>query len=325
MSERLHAAPFLRHPDNIKISMADMLVALFPCAVMGTVYYGNRFLMMLGVSVLSALLCELAVSMLTLRRQTIGDLSAVVTGAIIALLLPTTAPVWYAIFASAFAILIVKWMFGGVGKNIFNPAVGGLVSVTLIDPGVMTQYAPQFAQLPLWTTPAADSFTPAVGILGQLKNGVTPSVSVLDLLIGRHPGAPGTVCILVILAAALYLLYRRILSLYIPLGVLGTVALIALLFPRTGDPGMSVLLELCSGGLLFCTFFCASDPVTSPNSVPGKILFGIGIGVMTMLIRYMGDMEDGVLFAILMMNSLSFAMDKVAWRLRPKGGVPSAV
>ena len=315
-------APHVRHTDSITVSMADVLLALLPCLAMGVYYYGVRLLLQSAVAVLTALVTELAFALILRRRPTVGDLTAVVTGLIISLLLPVGLAYRYFVLASAVAILVAKLMFGGVGKNIFNPALVGVTLVTLIDTAAATTcYAPH-TKLPLWGAVPAD--TPVTtGVLSLLKQGEGAEMpSLLNVFIGKAGDVPASVCLPVILAVGLYLVYRRIVSLHITLPLLGTVAVLALLFPRAGELTAATVPEVIGGGLIFCAVFCANDPVTTPNTVGGQVLFGIFTGIITMLIRWYGRFDDGIIFAVLIMNALSFALDKATRKLRgrDKGG-----
>ncbi len=316
---QIRPAPHIRHADNIKISMADVLVALLPCAVMATIYNGIRFLVLLSISVVTALVCELVISLVFLRKQTIGDLSAVVTGAICAMLLPASAPYIYAITAPATGIVIAKWLFGGVGKNVFNPALIGIATLILTNPTNMSSYPQPMQNLPLTATLSEGSYVLGASVLTGLKDSSTMLEDKVLMLVGNTAGAAGATCIIVIAASAAYLLYRRIISSHITFSILATVGVIALLFPRADGVLNSLCYELMGGSIVFCSVFCATDPVTTPNTASGKVFFGIGIGSITMLVRYFGEFNDGIIFAILIMNALSFAMDKLVWQVRPKG------
>lgn len=319
MTYQIRPAPHVRHSDNIKISMADVLAALLPCAVMATVYNGMRFLVILSISVLTALICELVISLVFSKKQTVGDLSAVVTGAICAMLMPASVPYIYAVIAPLIGITVAKWLFGGVGKNVFNPALIGIATLMLTNSAKMSDYASPMHNLSLDSSLTRDDYVLGTSVLTALKDSTPITEDKMLMLIGYTAGAAGATCILVILAAAAYLMYRRIISSHITFSVLATVAIISILFPRADGVINSLCYELMGGSLAFCSVFCATDPVTTPNTVSGKIFFGIGIGAITMLVRYFGDFNDGIVFAILIMNALSFAMDKLVWNVRPKG------
>lgn len=307
-------APHVRHTDSITISMADALIALIPCLVMGAYYLGSRLLVNCALAVVTALAAELLTAIAFHRRPTIGDLSAVVTALIIGMLLPVGIVYRYVVMATLAAILVAKGMFGGVGKNIFNPALVGVALVTLVNtPAMGTVYTG--GTFPLWGDVPA-GMTPAVGILSQLKTGEELTTSLFDAFVGRQAAVPAGVCIPVLLVSGAYLLYRRILSPQITLSAVVTVAVLAMIFQRAGDPLLSAGLELTAGSLLFCTVFCMGDPVTTPNTAPGQILFGVSVGLLTMLIRTYGRYDEGVVFAVLIMNSASFVLDKFIHRIR---------
>ncbi len=315
-------APHLRHSDGIAISMADVSIVLLPCVAMSCYYYGERMLMNCTVAVLSAVVTELIFSLLT-RKRAIGDLSAVVTGLIIAMLLPVGILYRYVVMAAVTSMSVAKAMFGGVGKNIFNPALCGVALVTLVNTQAASTVFEQGAGLPLLKAVDISTFTPVTGMLTYLKAGEIPAVSLFDAFVGRQPEIPAGVCIPIVAVAFLYLVYRKIASPNITLSMLLTVAAIAFFAPRTGASAESVGYELLAGSVIFCSVFCANDPVTTPNTASGQVLFGVFTGAITMLIRYYGVFDEGVIFAILIMNAMSFALDKFSHRVRPhrKGGV----
>lgn len=312
-------APHIRHADNIKISMADVLVALFPCGVMATIYNGVRFLILLGICIATAVICELILSLVFFKKQTVGDLSAVVTGAVTAMLLPATVPYTFGIIAPAVGIIIAKFLFGGVGKNMFNPALVGVALLTLTAPVKMSMLPFPLQNIPVTNTFGEGSVTFGTSVLSALKDSSPVNDDLLLMLVGHTAGAAGVTCIIVIFASMCYLLYRHIISTHITFSVLVTVTLIAIIFPRGDGALISVAYELMGGSLVFCSVFCATDPVSTPNTAYGKIFFGIGVGAITMLVRYFGEFDDGIIFAILIMNGLSFAMDKLVWNILPKG------
>ncbi len=314
-------APHVRHSDSITVAMADVLLALIPCLVMGTYYLGYRLPVQCGIALVTALVAETVTALLFHRRIPIGDLSVAVTALIIGMLLPVGIVYRYVVLATLVAVLVAKWMFGGVGKNIFNPALVGVTFVTLVNTQAMgTLYS---GVVPLWGDFSA-TLTPAESLLSQLKTGGELSVSLFDAFVGRQAAVPAGVCIPVLLCSGAYLWYRRILSPQITLSALLTVAVLAAVFNRGGDPLLSVGLELVAGSLLFCSVFCLSDPVTTPNTTAGQLLFGCLVGGLTMLIRAYGRYDEGVIFAILILNSASFVLDKMARKLgrKKKGEMP---
>ena len=314
-------APHIRHSDSISVAMADVLLALIPCVGMACYYFGLRVALNCAISVVSALVIETVLSVIVRRKLTIGDFSAVVTAVVIAMLLPAAVPVHYIVIANLTALLAAKWMFGGLGKNVFNPALLGAASVAVMTPAAMTAFTPVGVRLSL-PNEAVDQIGVSHWVLTDLKAGEPIETSVFNAFVGRQVGLPASVCIPLLIIVALYLAYRRIISLNITLSMLLTVAAIALIAPRTGTALESAGFELVSGSLVFCAIFCANDPVTTPNTAAGQIFFGIFAGVITMLIRYYGSFDEGVVFAVLIVNAMSFALDKIVHRvrLRAKGG-----
>ena len=289
--------------------MRDVLIALAPAVAVSIVFYGWRALLVLGVSVASCVLLEYLIVKYLLRKSTtVGDLSAAVTGVLLALNLPVTTPWWVVFLGALFAVGVAKMTFGGLGQNVFNPAIAGRVFLLISFPSYMTHWeAPQG----LFGGDAASGATP----LGAIKEGLMQGASVPDLmaqhgwtygqmLFSNIGGSAGEACAIAILLGFLYLVVRRVIKPWITLSILATVALVSLLFwgidpARFTDP----LFNLLTGGLLLGACFMATDYVTSPMSTAGGVVYGIGIGFITLMIRYFGSYPEGMSFAILIMNA----------------------
>ena len=290
--------------------MRDVVIALLPAVICSVVFYGWQELLVLAVSVASCLLLEWAITRFLMKKpSTIGDLSAVVTGILLALNVPYTTPWWVIFIGAVIAIGVAKMTFGGLGQNIFNPAIVGRVFLLVSFPTYMTT----------WSTPkglfGADAVTGATP-LGAIKEGLLQGSTVQEImassgydygqmLFANLGGSAGEACAIALLAGFVYLLCRRVIKPWITLSIFATVALTSLIFwgidpARFTDP----LFNLLTGGLILGACFMATDYVTSPMSVWGGVVFGIGIGFLTVMIRYFGSYPEGVSFAILIMNAV---------------------
>ena len=294
--EKLHVSvsPHIHGKKSTQGIMIDVIIALLPATIAGVVLFGIDALLVVATCVISAVVCELLFNIIVKKEQTVSDLSSVVTGLLLALNLPANIPLWQAAVGSAFAIIIVKCVFGGLGKNIVNPAITARVFM-LIAFGSMTA-----AVFPTGMDSASGA-TP----LTDLDNGVVPNL--LDLLLGKNGGAIGETCALALIIGGVYLLVRKVISWHIPVAFIGTAFLFTLLV-EGGNFEMALAWTL-SGGLLIGAFFMATDYVTSPSTAKGKIIFGIGAGVITVLIRFWGAYPEGVSFAILLMNIVNPFID----------------
>ncbi len=294
--EKLHVSvsPHIHGKKSTQGIMLDVIIALLPATIAGVVLFGIDALLVVATCVISAVVCELLFNIIVKKEQTVSDLSSVVTGLLLALNLPANIPLWQAAVGSAFAIIIVKCVFGGLGKNIVNPAITARVFM-LIAFGSMTA-----AVFPTGMDSASGA-TP----LTDLDNGVVPNL--MDLLLGKNGGAIGETCALALIIGGVYLLVRKVISWHIPVAFIGTAFLFTLLV-EGGNFEMALAWTL-SGGLLIGAFFMATDYVTSPSTAKGKIIFGIGAGVITVLIRFWGAYPEGVSFAILLMNIVNPFID----------------
>ena len=282
--------------------MLDVIIALLPATVAGVLIFGLRALAVVAACIAATVAGEAVFNRIVKKEQTIGDLSAIVTGLLLALNLPANVPIWQAVVGSLFAIIVVKCLFGGIGCNVANPAITGRVFM-LIAFGSMTQ-----AAFPVDVTAGA---TPLV----DLAAGTTPELK--DLLLGTTGGAIGETCALALLAGGVYLLVKRVISWHLPVTFIATTFVFTFLVK--GMDVTTALAWVLSGGLMIGAFFMATDYTTSPVTSTGKIVFGIGAGVLTCLIRFWGNYPEGVSFAILFMNILNPYID--AWTARkPFGG-----
>ena len=303
-------SPHLRNHDSTRGVMTEVIIALIPALVWGIVTFGLRALTVTLISVVAGVAFE-ALAQLTLRRRiTVSDMSAALTGLFIALNMPVSAPLWIPVVASFFAIVIVKQIFGGIGKNIVNPAMAARVFVMLSWAGQMTKFTAAGARYPFFGNVAGgyDAVASATP-LAALKSGNVPDASLFDMFTGKIGGCIGEVSTLLLLLGGIYLIVRRIITWHIPVAYIGTVAVLTYSFPKTGDAVTFMLYELTAGGLMLGAFFMATDYTTSPISPMGRIVYGIGCGALTVLIRYFGGYPEGTSFAILIMNLLVWYLD----------------
>jgi hypothetical protein len=302
-------APHIHSPLSTKILMRDVVIALMPAVIVSIIFYGWQELVVLGVSVGSCILIEYLVAKYLLKSScTITDWSAGVTGLLLALNLPYTTPWWVVFIGAVIAIGVAKMTFGGIGQNVFNPALAGRVFLLVSFPTYMTAWKTPSG---LFGVDAVSGATP----LGLIKEGLLQGnsiheimakegISYSDMLFANLGGSVGELSAIALLAGFVYLLVRKVIRPHITLAIWGTVILTSLIFwlaapERFTDP----LFNMLTGGMLLGSCFMATDYVTSPMSVKGGIIFGIGIGFITMMIRYFGSYPEGMSFAILIMNS----------------------
>jgi len=293
------ASPHIHGKASTSGIMRDVLIALAPALVAATMIFGWRALLVTAVSVFSCVFFEWAFEKLVKRPSTIGDLSAAVTGALLAFNLPISIPLWQVVFGALVAIVAVKQLFGGIGKNFANPAITARIVMLLAFAGSMTNW--NYAD-------ALSSATP----LAMMASGEAPAVKAL--ILGTHGGCIGETCAIALLIGLVYLLCRRVIRWHTPVVMTATVFLFTWILGA--DPVRHVL----SGGLLLGAIFMATDYSTTPSTVMGRVLFGIGAGLLTVLIRLYGSYAEGVSFAILFMNILTPYLSR-ATMTKPFGGV----
>jgi electron transport complex protein RnfD len=303
MAKRLtvSASPHVRSHETTTGIMLDVILALIPALVMSAVYFGTRALCLAAVTVGTAMLSEYLSRKIMKRDNTLGDLSAVVTGLILAFNLPATLPLWMAAIGSVIAIVIVKQMFGGIGQNFVNPAITARIILMMSFPSAMAKWIVPFSSA--WSPDAVTAATPMTVLnAGTDLTAAEGLPTLTQMLIGAHGGSMGEVCSIALLAGAFYLLLRRVISPAIPFSFIGTVAVIMLI---AGKGNLEfVAYELLGGGLILGAFFMATDYSTSPINRKGRIIFGIGCGLITAVIRLFGSLPEGVSFSIILMNIL---------------------
>lgn len=299
--------PQLRQPSTTTAMMLDMMVALIPTLGMAVFFFGPRVLALCAVSMGACVFFEWLYRRLTHQSNTIRDLSACVTGLLLALSLPVTTPYWVPVLGSAFAIIVVKQFYGGLGKNFMNPALAGrMLAATL--PMLMTTWSQPLQRLSLFQIDAVSAPTP----LFYLHDQALSPQPLSQLFLGQRGGCMGEVSAFMLLLGFAYLLMRRVISPRIPLAYLGTVAIISLIIYPVGiNPFLWVSYQLMGGGLIIGAIFFATDPTTTPVTPRGQLMFGIGCGLLTMLLRYHGSYPEGVGWAVLTMNCLVWLMDRM--------------
>ena len=291
------SSPHIRGNFRTNRIMLDVVLALLPALAVGIWRLGIQALMVTLVCVISAVAAEWLYGCLTRSRNTVVDGSAAVTGLLLAMTLPASVPYWLAIVGSVFAIVVVKALCGGLGQNVFNPALAARAFLMLICPVGLTRYA------------GVDGVTAATP-LHHMVMPALPEESIADMFLGRCPGSIGELSALALLLGGGYLVYRKVISVRIPAAYLGTLALLTLVFHKAGSGVEWMLYSLFSGGVMLGAIFMATDYATSPVTPVGQILYGIGCGVLTVLLRCYGIFPEGVTYAILIMNALVWVIDR---------------
>lgn len=289
---KVSPAPHIHHKDTTATLMLDVITALMPCVIASVWLFGLRAALITVLSVIFCVLTEFVCQKIGKRPVGINDLSAVVTGIILALNLPSTAPWWIVLIGAVFAIAIVKQLFGGIGDNFLNPAMAARAVLLASWPARMNTYV-----LPR-TVAAADAVSSATVLSGGY------SASMIDMIVGRIPGAMGEVCKIAILLGLVYLLIRRTITWHIPVIMIGSFMLFAWAF------GMDPIAGVLSGGILFGAVFMATDYVTSPMTKWGQVIYAAGAGLIVSLIRAFGRYPEGVTYAILLMNIATPLIDR---------------
>ena len=314
----ISGSPHVHSPVTTKTIMRDVLIGLAPALVGSVYFFGYRALIVTLVSMAACVFFEWAWCRLMKVNCKVYDMSAMVTGALIAFVCPVTIPYWCVIIGDFFAIIVVKMLFGGVGKNLVNPALAARAFM-FGWPVLMTNWVKVGFENAAGIFSTADVVTAATP-LAAMHQGQMPEASLLDMFLGNVGGCIGETSAALLLLGFGYLLIRRVVSPRIPLAYVGTVAVLSLLFPMGNDPLQWMAAQLCGGGLVLGALFMATDYVTSPVTHLGQIVYGMGCGALTILIRYFGGYNEGVSYAILIMNCCVVLLDRIG---RPtKFGAP---
>lgn len=291
------SSPHIRGDFRSSRLMLDVVIGLMPALLVGTLVLGIRALAVTIVSLVAAVAAEGLYILLTKKRNTLPDCSALVTGLLFAMTLPATTPYWVVAVGSAFAILVGKLLWGGLGQNIFNPALTARALVMLLWPASITRYA------------GLDGVTAATPLHHMVMPSL-PEESVLDMFLGNCPGSIGEISALALLLGGAYLVARKVISIRIPASFIGTVAVLTLVFHKTDNALLWMLYSLFSGGLMLGAIFMATDYATSPVTPLGQVVYGIGCGILVVVFRYFGLFPEGVTYAILLMNGCTWFIDR---------------
>lgn len=295
--------------DTTKL-MGTVILALIPSLAVSTYVFGARVLLLAAVCIIASVGFEWIYNQIMHRRQTVGDLSAALTGLLIAFNVPSNFPLWMAIIGCFFAIIIVKQLYGGLGKNFVNPAITARIFLFISFASAMSTWPLTRMQQ------SADAVTGAtpLGVLGETHEMTT---SLRDMFLGFTGGSTGEVCALALLVGGVFLIWKKVISPIIPCAFIGTVFVIGAIYHQSVTAG---LWHVCAGGVMLGAFFMATDYVTSPKMKSGQLIFGIGCGLITMVIRLWGSYPEGVSFSILLMNICTPLINRISYRLYCGGG-----
>ena len=314
----ISSSPHVHSSTTTKTIMRDVLIGLAPAMILAVYVFGLRALTVTAVSVAACVFFEWLYCKMTGMHCKIYDLSACVTGVLLAFVCPVTIPYWTIVLGALFAIMLVKMLFGGLGRNIVNPALAGRAFMFSWPVLMSTWVKPGFANAAgLFST--ADAVTAATP-LANMHQGIMCEESIMELFIGTVGGCLGETSALALLLGLVYLLYRKVITARIPLVYIGTVAVLTFLFPLGNDRIAWMLAQVFGGGLMLGAIFMATDYVTSPVTKLGQTVYAVGCGLLTVLIRYFGGYNEGVSYAILCMNACVVLLDRIG---RPvKFGAP---
>ena len=297
MNLTVASSPHIRGNFRTNRIMMDVVLALLPALAVGLWKFGFRVIPVTTICIGAAIVSEWLYCLLTKSRNTTVDGSAIVTGLLLAMTLPHTVPYWQAALGSVFAIVLVKCLCGGLGQNIFNPALAARAILLLVYPVGLTRFV------------GVDGVSAATP-LHHMVMPALPEESVLDMFLGNCPGTIGEISALALLIGGAYLVYRKVISIRIPAAYIGTVAVLTLLHFKTEAPVQWMLYQVFSGGLMLGAIFMATDYATSPATPVGQIIYGIGCGILTVIFRYFGLFPEGVTYAILIMNAFVWFIDR---------------
>ena len=303
------SSPHIRSGETTRRVMGTVLLALLPTLLAGVWFFGPRALLLVLVTMAACVLSEWVFLAIIKGPGSVLDGSAAITGLLLALTLPATTPYWMASVGGVFAVVVVKGLSGGLGQNIFNPALAARALLLLLWPASLTRYVPVGAELPLFSS-TADVVTAATPLHSMVMPAL-PEVSLADMFLGNIGGCIGEVSTLALLVGGAILIWRKVISWRIPAAYLSTVAFLALVFPRGQEPLSWMLYSLMGGGVMLGATFMATDYATSPVLPKAQLIYGIGCGVLTMLLRYNSLYPEGVTYAILLMNACAWALDKL--------------
>lgn len=287
---KVTSSPHIRHEDTTSGIMLDVIIALLPAAVYGCFLFGIKAILVLATTIATAVVAEYVWNLALKKQQTINDLSAVLTGLLLGMNLSSETPLWIAAIGSIVAIIVIKQMFGGLGFNFANPAMTARVVLLVSFAGQMSNYAPP---IEWWSSGQVDVVSTATPLAGEA------AYSFKQLFFGMHSGAIGETSAFLLIIGGIYLMLRRVIKPIIPVAFIGTIALTSLF------AGVDLNLALFGGGLMLGAIFMATDYVTTPATNLGKLIFGVGCGLITFVIRQFGSLPEGVSYSILIMNIIT--------------------
>ncbi|MBQ9648302.1 MAG: RnfABCDGE type electron transport complex subunit D [Oscillospiraceae bacterium] len=306
--------PHIRNNEDTRSIMLDVIIALCPALAWSIYRFGFRALAAAVVSAASAMCWEWLYRKALKKPQMLGDLSAAVTGLLLSMVCPVTLPYWMLVVGNFFAIVVVKQLYGGLGKNFMNPALAGRAALVACYASAMTSWidpAAGWAPISL-IGKQADVVTAAtpMAMIGEDFAGLTATYDLREMFIGFIGGSAGEISSMMLLIGGVYLILRKVISWHIPVAYIGSVALLSLLFPHGNDPVLYMLYSVFGGGLMLGAFFMATDYVTSPATKKGQLIFGVGCGLLTVFIRNFGSFPEGVCYSILLMNCTVWIIDR---------------
>lgn len=307
------SSPHIRAAENTRSIMLDVIIAMLPALAWAVWMFGFKALTLTAVSAAGCVFFEWGYRKLMKKPQSVGDLSAVVTGMLLAFVSPVTTPHWMILVGDFFAIVVVKQLFGGIGKNFVNPALAGRAFLLGSYAGVMTSWTAPGTKVPVIgsTVDVVTAATPLAYMKTGDMEGLLANYSIRDMFIGNIGGSLGEISVLMLLIGGLYLLWRKVINWHTPVAYILTVAVLTFLFPKAGASNLEWMLYSISGGGLFLgAFFMATDYATSPVTKKGQLIFGIGCGLFTVFIRYFGSYNEGVCYSIMVMNLCVALIDK---------------
>lgn len=314
------SSPHIKSKEDTKSIMLDVLLALIPSLAASTYVFGLRAILMTAVSIIACMVFEAIYDKIVGKENTVTDLSAAVTGVLLAFVCPVTLPYWMLIIGDGIAIIFAKCIFGGLGKNFINPALAGRAFLLASWPVAMTTWVAARSHVGLGSTADVVSTATPMAILKGSAEGDLPSV--MSVFLGVTGGSMGEVSAVLLLVGGIYLLVRKVITIHIPASYILTVAVLAAIFPAEGYGHLEYMLyAIFGGGLMLGAIFMATDYSTTPVSKKGQIVFGIGCGLLTTMIRFFGGYPEGVCYSILLMNTTVWLIDKYT---RPtKFGAPA--
>ena len=307
------SSPHIRAAENTRSIMLDVIIAMLPALAWAVWMFGFKALTLTAVSAAGCVFFEWGYRKLMKKPQSVGDLSAVVTGMLLAFVSPVTTPHWMILVGDFFAIVVVKQLFGGIGKNFVNPALAGRAFLLGSYAGVMTSWAAPGTKVPVIgsTVDVVTAATPLAYMKTGDMEGLLANYSIRDMFIGNIGGSLGEISVLMLLIGGLYLLWRKVINWHTPVAYILTVAVLTFLFPKAGASNLEwMLYSISGGGLMLGAFFMATDYATSPVTKKGQLIFGIGCGLFTVFIRYFGSYNEGVCYSIMVMNLCVALIDK---------------